>query len=274
MQTSKRFSRDLSIQPSNGISRTSSAHPGGNITSPPASQSSFPSPGMPSHPTPSSSSTHSFVAPSSLGPPSPTSSTTSSPRLGHLSLSEFNQTFPSIDELDEHTGGDTVAVKPIFPELPSVPKTHPGDASLPSPSVIQRFPSIPLNLDPGPRPASTPIPPTMSAFQSRPSSPQPARAQYSPIIPPKPANLSTGGGSSNGSVSPSHRTPMNTGDSHRTPELPVSNTLFPKTLHDYLKRSELKVLLLDIRNRDDFSTAHIDSNAVVCLEPQVLLRNG
>ena len=70
---------------------------------------------------------------------------------------------------------------------------------------------------------------------------------------------------------------MNTGDSNtrlheRGPDLPMTNSVFPKTLHEYLK-TELKVLLLDIRNREDFSKSHVKADAVVCLEPQVLLRN-
>ncbi|THH02988.1 hypothetical protein EW145_g6625 [Phellinidium pouzarii] len=277
VHTTKRLSRDLSVSPpsadwkSSTMSRTSSSqsHNGSHSHSQSQSQP------VTDHPT--GSSVHSFVSLSSLGPPSPSSSTASSPRLSHFTLNEFNQTFPSIDELDEGMHA--------LPALPSVPTHNPGTAfrsPLPSPSVIKRFPSIPLDLDPGPRPASTPIPPSMNTLQSRPASPSPAipmRTPLSPTVPPKPPNLSISmtGSSSSTRTPPSHSSPINTGDSQRSHgmDLPVTNNIFPKLLHEYMDRAnEVKVLLLDIRTRDEFTRAHIRGDAVVCLEPHVLLRHG
>lgn len=58
------------------------------------------------------------------------------------------------------------------------------------------------------------------------------------------------------------------------PDLPVTNTIFPGALHDYIEKSEIKVLLLDVRDRDEFEREHIKGDAVVCLEPSVLTRDG
>jgi ubiquitin carboxyl-terminal hydrolase 8 len=43
-------------------------------------------------------------------------------------------------------------------------------------------------------------------------------------------------------------------------------------LHDYMYRNELKVLMLDVRTREAFDREHIRGDAVVCIEPSVLLR--
>ncbi|KAH8110726.1 cysteine proteinase [Phellopilus nigrolimitatus] len=280
VQTTKRFSRDLSIisppidrkSTANTISRASSSQ---DHTS---THAQIQSPTVTSHPT--GSSVHSLVSPSPFNPPSPTSSTATSPHVSHLSFSEFNHTFPSIDELDEMGQSSMHAV---LPELPSVPTNKPGTfATLPlaSPSVIQRFPSLPLDLEPGPRSASTPVTPSVAAFQSRPASPSlanPLRSPLSPSIPPKPASLTMTGGSASSRTSPMRTSPVNTGESSRSRglDLPVTNNISPRTLHEYLDHgNEVKVLLLDVRTRDEFARAHIKSDVVVCLEPHVLLRDG
>ena len=54
--------------------------------------------------------------------------------------------------------------------------------------------------------------------------------------------------------------------------LPVTNTAFPKDLSSYLK--DYNVLLIDVRHRAEFDREHIGANAVVCVEPSVLLRDG
>lgn len=266
VSTTKRFSRDLSPT-SNAMSRASSSHGHTNVSSPPPSHTNFHS--ISTNPTESSA--HSFVAPSSLGPPSPTSSSSSPPPLPHGTISEFNQAYPPIDELDELPSG--------FPILPSVPTTKPGasiTSPLASPSVIGRFPSVALDLDPTPRPSSTPVVSNMGIVTSRPPTPPSfSRVPLSPAIPPKPINLSTG--SSHGSssttfrTSPSRSSPNHTGDHS---DLPVTNSVFPKQLRDYLTRAGLKVLLLDVRPREEFSKGHIRANAVVCLDPYFLIRDG
>ena len=52
-------------------------------------------------------------------------------------------------------------------------------------------------------------------------------------------------------------------------ELPTA--FFPHTLHEYL-RDGRSCLILDVRPREEFEKAHIKANAVVCIEPTVLLR--
>lgn len=292
VQTTKRLSRDLSVaspatassmspllpdwKERSNISSTSISRSSSHVQSPTLTQSYSQSHSqsqqqslVSNHPT--GSSVHST---SSLGPPSPSVST-DSPRFA--TLSEFTQAFPSIDELDEG-----------LPSLPSVPHNLSGASSSNtppiSPSVIKRFPSLPLDLDPGPRPASTPIPPSMSVNglqQSRPASPTSAlrsmRSPLSPVISPKPIGLTFTGSSSSARASP-----LSTGDtsSHattsRTPlSLPVTSAIYPKTLREYLSRqNEVMVLLLDVRTRAEFAKAHIKAEAVVCLEPQVLHRDG
>lgn len=48
----------------------------------------------------------------------------------------------------------------------------------------------------------------------------------------------------------------------------------PRELHDYVYRNELKVLMLDVRTREEFDYEHIRGDAVVCIEPSVLLREN
>lgn len=55
-------------------------------------------------------------------------------------------------------------------------------------------------------------------------------------------------------------------------ELHVKSMAEPRELHDYMYRNELKVLMLDVRTREAFDREHIRGDAVVCIEPSVLLR--
>ncbi|KAH9832545.1 uncharacterized protein C8Q71DRAFT_258180 [Rhodofomes roseus] len=196
---------------------------------------------------------HALVPTSSFGPPSPSSSTSSSPRMSHMSLSEFATSFPSIDELEEH---DVL-------KLPSVPTGSSAGRADKSPFIPPRFPVLPM--DPGPRPSSTPIPPTIDTFNSRPASP--ARSPLSPTVPRKPSGLSLRSSSSRSPV-----LPPSTPSSEKGPDGPVTTVLFPKTLMEYSKRPNFKVLLLDVRTRAEFEREHIKTDEVVCIEPSVLLR--
>ena len=42
-------------------------------------------------------------------------------------------------------------------------------------------------------------------------------------------------------------------------------------LHNYMYKNELKVLILNVRTREAFDYEHIWGDAVVCIEPSVLL---
>ncbi|KAG6336456.1 hypothetical protein ID866_2627 [Astraeus odoratus] len=255
--TPKRYSREITPTPSSSTSR-----------SPDPVQAHRRSTSIPSHPQPlqlpvstsatasssAGSSPHAVVPPSSLGPPSPVSSDSSSPRLSHINISEFTQAFPSIDELNE-----------LDPSrFPAVPTDIQGGVTTPQPPNSQggldpiimapRLKSFPsLSIDPGPRPSSTPITPTTNSFMSRPAS---------PAITAKP---SINNFASSALVSkPSPRS--------EKPTLPISNTVTPKQLFDYLYNRKLNTLLVDIRSREEFETEHIRASAILCLEPSVLMR--
>jgi ubiquitin carboxyl-terminal hydrolase 8 len=138
VNTTKRFSRDLPKVPSTPpvsspttrLTDTGSPHPlrppaSTGATMQPSTSSPTFSPLPPHTPTFSppelhtpifstaSSSSHALVPTSALGPPSPTSSSMPSPSNGQFSLSEFSQTFPSIDELEEITGAHNGRVAPV-----------------------------------------------------------------------------------------------------------------------------------------------------------------
>lgn len=288
---SKRISRDLHLPslPSPPVMSIPSA-PSSSIPSTPISSASQPlspdvakplrtplqtlmSPLVPTSnhtsPVPSSStspSAHTLIPASSFGPPSPTSSTSSSPRLSsRLSLSDFSQAFPAIDELDEMDALKLPSAPPLSAIRTGSSKhsDHVGENDSPtnySPSVFSKhFPALPI--DPGPRPSSTPIP-NLDVFNSRPSSPAP-RSPLGPAVPRKPSNLSLNSG---------QRSPL---IPHTTPpekrELPTA--LFPGDLYEYRAKHNFKILILDVRSRQEFETEHIKADAVVCIEPSVLLRS-
>ena len=66
------------------------------------------------------------------------------------------------------------------------------------------------------------------------------------------------------------KTPVSTPVADK-PELPVTNLVSPRALHDYSSHG-LNVLMLDVRDRAEFEKEHIKAEAVVCLEPSVLSR--
>ncbi|KAH8977998.1 hypothetical protein EDB86DRAFT_991424 [Lactarius hatsudake] len=191
-------------------------------------------------------------SPSAIGPPSPMSSASSSPRTSFLTPVEFSQAFPSIDELEEIDGRRAVAdVEPRSdtsggPDSKSTPWSGgtrpPGDHS---PNIgTKSFLFLPVDL--GTCPSSTPITPVVDHFASWPASPVKQTlgicGSSSPLMP------SAG--------------------------LHVKNMAGPRELHDYMYRHELKVLMLDVRTREAFDYEHIRGDAVVCIEPSVLLRNN
>ncbi|KAJ7580153.1 ubiquitin carboxyl-terminal hydrolase 4 [Mycena floridula] len=188
--------------------------------------------------TPIPPSPHSFVSPSTLGPPSPPPTPPPvSPRPSNL-ISDFNNNFPSIDELDEN---------PAF-TLPSVPTGLSNGSNKSSPKDTNSFGSLRNFVLPIERPSSTPITPTMNNFASRPVSPS------KPTVPLKPSGLSV-----------NHNGPS------KSP-LPNSNTAFPKELLGYIR--DHHVLLIDVRERAKFEKEHIKGAGVICIEPLVLARSS
>ncbi|KAH9893374.1 cysteine proteinase [Cubamyces lactineus] len=235
-------------------------------TAPSAFHQSLASPSLGTPPAPSP---HALVPTSSLGPPSPSSSTSSSPRMSVLSLQDFAQTFPSIDEIEEmdalklRTDGTGASSNDSRSGALSAADLQATPSSPPLMHHPKPFPVLPMDM--GPRPSSTPIPPTIDTFQSRPGSP--ARAPFSPTVPRKPSNLAL-----NASVQRSPVIPPATPTAEKA-ELPFK-TLFPRILHEYRYKPNFKVLLLDVRTREEFEREHIRADAVVCIEPSILQREN
>ncbi|KAH9958814.1 hypothetical protein BC827DRAFT_540115 [Russula dissimulans] len=255
VSTTKRVSRELPSTSAIPLSPTSTSSDAMRTTRNSLQSLSLLSPPI-SHSASSSSKTsstppvsHSFVSPSAFGPPSPTSSTSSSPRTSFVTPVEFSQTFPSIDELEEmdrhrtSSDADTRADSSNGQASQRPGSAHQTGDNSPSVST-KSFPVLPVDF--GPRPSSTPITPVVDHFASRPASPAKRplgfRRSGSPLVPPA--------------------------------ELHVKSMAEPHELHDYMYRNELKILMLDVRTREAFDYEHIRGDAVVCIEPSVLLREN
>lgn len=222
-----------------------------------------------STPIPAGTSPRQFVPVSSFGPPSPTHSAGSSPeedeikvpRVHHeppiRSPSDFSRTFPPIDELNEREPS------PMFPAVP----THAPGASKPMTSSngvhsAHRPSGVPWKgkqFDMEPRPASTPIPIKRLSAGNRPQTPthfvgSPGHVQAHQSSPKL-----------NGFAAP-ETTP--------TVDLPITSAITPEKLNSLLETRGLNILLLDVRNREEFDKERINHDAIVCLEPLVLTRQG
>ncbi|KAH8077882.1 cysteine proteinase [Cristinia sonorae] len=258
--TSKRVSREIPSLPSVPTTRPNRLSIQDIPFSP--TSSSLASPAIASSTSPSP---HTLIPASSFRKEdtSPTSSPTSSPHMPHLSVSEFTQAFPSIDELDEIEANGS----------PHVTGNKPSPSPLLAPKA---FPSIPL--DPGPRPSSTPIPVTMdTTFISRPASPSqvplqtPSHVPHSPVVPRKPSNLQLNHQVSRSPLIPAGSLALTSSSEKR--DVPI-RTLFPKVLHEHLNKPHFEILILDVRTKEQFAAEHIKADAIVCIEPFILLRDS
>ncbi|KAL4264076.1 Ubiquitin-specific protease doa4 [Pleurotus pulmonarius] len=200
----------------------------------------------------------SFVSPSTLGPPSPASTSPVIPERESLSLLEFAQNFPSIDELDEATGLN-------LPSVPTIPPTTPTNVKhKPSLNGFAEY-NIPVD-----RPSSTPLTPIANSFGSQPASP--TRSPAPPPLATKPSTIGLSGlglGSSRPASSGSTTPQTPTVDK---PPIPNSNSTTPSELAQYMQY--YKVLLLDVRHRADFDREHISHKPIVCVEPSILMRES
>jgi ubiquitin carboxyl-terminal hydrolase 8 len=59
-----------------------------------------------------------------------------------------------------------------------------------------------------------------------------------------------------------------------TVDLPITTTITPQRLNSLLETRGLNILLLDVRNRNEFERERINHDAIVCLEPVSLTRPG
>ncbi|KDQ26519.1 hypothetical protein PLEOSDRAFT_1043620, partial [Pleurotus ostreatus PC15] len=226
LTTNKRMSRELPTSPPATSPSFSVSSPSSLSHIPSSLSSVLPSP--PPLPT-------SFVSPSTLGPPSPASTSPVIPERESLSLFEFAQNFPTIDELDEATSLS----------LPSVPTSPPATTTnVKHKHSINGFAEYNVPVD---RPSSTPLTPIANSFGSQPASPT-----RSPAPPPLATKPSTVG--------------LN------KPPIPNSNSTTPSELAQYMQH--YKVLLLDVRHRADFDREHISHKPIVCVEPSILMRES
>lgn len=220
------------------------------------------------------SSPRQFVPISSFGPSSPTHSPGSSPEEDDIQVprvrdhpvrspSDFSRAFPPIDELSEKEPS-------IFPSAPthspgsSLSKTvansngmngHPPPNGLP----WKKFPSSALNMEP--RPASTPIPIKRQGAGSRPNTP--GHLAGSP-----------GGNSYGQQPSPRANGFVVTEPTPPRVDLPLTNAISPQKLNSLLETRGLNILILDVRHREHFEKERINHDAIVCIEPTVLMRTG
>ncbi|KAG8891975.1 ubiquitin-specific protease doa4 [Tulasnella sp. 408] len=201
------------------------------------------------------------------------------------SISKFNSSFPTIEDLDSQFAQVAIDGLPSVPEttlpvFPSVPTTLPGAksnqvASPPPSNDFDRLRGTVRSSDLSGlsgTSSSTSPPPTSSAIRHRTGSQsQSLRAQLS-------------GGSSSKAPSPlssSYTNPQTVTSPPpsqvKKPELKPTNSVLPKTLRLYLDpnvNGGLKVLLLDVRSRDQFEKERIAHEDVVCVEPTILARSG
>ncbi|KAK0489302.1 ubiquitin carboxyl-terminal hydrolase 4 [Armillaria novae-zelandiae] len=277
-------SKRLSLQQSPPVQSPSSPSRAGRHSQPPPPPTSSTSLSV-TAPYGSPPSPHSLVSPSSFGPPSPASTPSSSPLSSQYNLSEFTQTFPPIDELDETpsfqlpsvpTGISTSSsrsskdgrngLSPVSTGF-SVGSPHKSPSPLKSPTPL---PHVMRNFtDPIGRPSSTPVTPMMNSFTSRPGSPTKTTATL------KPSNLSSSSTSPAPNGYPTYASPLLNGSSSPAPLIngkSVSNSLFPKDLMGL--PTGAKLLLIDVRDRADFQREHIKRDAVICIEPTILRRKS
>ncbi|KAL0941735.1 ubiquitin c-terminal hydrolase domain-containing protein [Colletotrichum truncatum] len=77
---------------------------------------------------------------------------------------------------------------------------------------------------------------------------------------------------------PSHPVPNANSVPVRAPSIsiPEGDTITAEDLMNYTRRGSatLQVLIIDVRSRDDFDEGHILSQAVICIEPSILLREN
>ncbi|KAH9479240.1 Ubiquitin carboxyl-terminal hydrolase 4 [Psilocybe cubensis] len=182
------------------------------------------------------------------------------------------------------TSTSAYANLPAVPSLPSKPSkefrnSSSNEPTSPSPLAAFRNFTVPIE-----RPSSTPISPTaVFAMSSRPPSPSGGGGSGGgggggyPMVnnrstaPHRPSGLSNGISSTSTNGTPTTNASGSGSGKPRTP-IPVRNTAFPRELQMYLQ--DHNVLVVDVRTREEFDREHIRANAVVCVEPSVLMRDG
>ncbi|KAG8891176.1 ubiquitin-specific protease doa4, partial [Tulasnella sp. 403] len=239
----------------------------------------------PVEPKPAPRLTPSSSKPDPFSPLSPTSP----------SISQFATSFPAIEDL-ETSFQKTVLIDPspsasdrqfpVFPSVPSIPvgarSGIPGP-SLPSDSLQStKGPSVPHDSSgvnginrTSARPAS--MTSGLLKKQNSGGSSSGLRSQVTggSSVPLKASTvLHPASQPSSGQFAMTSSQSTSLG---RKPDIPITNSISPKTLIGYLDRRSnggLQVLILDVRSREQFDRERIDSPATVCIEPSVLMRTS
>ncbi|QPC69788.1 hypothetical protein HYE68_000540 [Fusarium pseudograminearum] len=162
---------------------------------------------------------------------------------------------------------------------------------------------IPLPKPMGPREMPPPRPPKVGIDTSVPTLPKMPDAIYSPARgsisgevtrPPssaprslyRTASTASGPGTPNASSQsqPDYFAPTQSYSNNSIPPAPPSNltspikipdghTISPEELYQAMK-AKGRILIIDIRMRDDFNDGHILSSSTICIEPSILLRDS
>ncbi|KAK0472308.1 hypothetical protein EDD18DRAFT_1232052, partial [Armillaria luteobubalina] len=275
-------SKRLSLQHSPPVQSPSSPSRAVRHSQPPPPPSTSLSVAAPSGSPPS---LDSLVSPSSFGPPSPASTPSSSPLSSQYNLSEFTQTFPPIDELDETPSFQRPSVptcistsssrwskhgrKGLSPVSPGfrVSSSHKSPSPLKSLTLLQH--ALHNSTNRIERPSNTPITPIMNSSTSRPRLPSKTKATL------KPSNLSSSCTLPVPNSYSNFTSPLSNSSTSPAPLIngkPVSNSLLPKDLMGL--PTGAKLLLIDVRDRADFQREHIKRDAVICIEPTILRRKS
>lgn len=218
---------------------------------------------------PAGTSPRQFVPVSSFGPPSPTHSAGSSPEEDDIQVprvhrdppirspSDFSRTFPPIDELNER---DPTSMFPTVPtHAPGASKIVTSPNGVHPPHRPNGIPWKGKQFDMEPRPASTPIPIKRLSAGNRPQTPT--------HLVGSPGHVQAHQSSPKLNGFPIH-------DATPTVDLPITSAIAPQKLNSLLETRGLNILLLDVRSREEFDRERINHDAIVCLEPVVLTRQG
>lgn len=231
---------------------------------------------------------HAFVPISSLGPPSPSSTAYASnirrssavyvPHSSNLSSStepnvrselDFSQSFPSIDEIE----AAFPSVPSALPSSTTVSNLQPASSARSSRSHSVASSSHGSH---NPPPSSTSSASSSPAFNHSPALPSIAMTQPPSQPVPSPVLSPT-------SIPPSAPPQYNSARTStsapppklRRPELPKSEPYSPKRIRQLLDTT-LKVMLIDVRTREEFDQCHLRVNPgdpLVCIEPNILMRD-
>ncbi|TQN71693.1 Ubiquitin carboxyl-terminal hydrolase 8 [Colletotrichum shisoi] len=169
-----------------------------------------------------------------------------------------------------------IRTHPIMPPRPAGPRAMPEPPEKPKVAVVTNLPDLPKMPDAIYSPARGTVSNEAASLPS--STPRGlfSRTGSSASINTVLAN-SSNNKSSEYFVS-SHTTPSAAPIASRAPSItiPEGDSITAEGLMNYIKRGSatLQVLIIDVRSREDFDEGHILSQAVICIEPSILLREN